>query len=93
MFKKRLFKVKLEQTRLFNYSELTEIRSALRRERMIPADRIAVINVPLRPGTYKYKTIVYFINPDRDYHICIWTKVPYDEVNATKQLYNFFGKN
>lgn len=82
----------VEKTRLFSKGELCELHLALRRERMLPVARIAVVNIPLSIGDKFYRTELYFINRAKSIKIDVLSKIPHNEIKTQKQLYRYFGE-
>ena len=78
------------QSRLFNTNELIEIRNALKRDRMLPVDRIGLYNVPDFDGYVL--TMIYFATETMSKKITIRSKHVYYEVKAAAQLRKHFAK-
>lgn len=78
------------KSRIFNPNELIEIRNALKRERMLTVDRVAVYNVPDFDG--HVFTMLYFVTKTMSKKITIRSKNVYPEVEAAAQLRKHFAK-
>lgn len=78
-------------SRLFTKNELIELYQILKRERMLPVAKIALINIPLRPGSKAYESKLFFINLDKTLPTTIVSRLPIHEVNATRQLRKYFS--
>lgn len=78
------------KSRLFNTNELIEIRNALKRDRMLPVDRIGLYNVPDFDGYIL--TFIYFATETMSKKITIRSKHVYHEIEAAAQLRKHFAK-
>lgn len=78
------------KSRLFTPNELIELRNALKRDHMLPVDRIGLYNVPDFDGYVL--TMIYFVTETMSKKITIRSKHVYHEVEAAAQLRKHFAK-